>query len=148
MPELCIIANTVLDWVFNKHGFRLTTWNRPFLTLACKHVHVLKCQSIALPNCLIENRYGPIRVHNMMQGCSKTLACCKRLKDKLTVQAGRSLCLYGDPTYPLRPHLLAHYRIGEVPIFTADMEAFYALMRSVKVARLDFLGLIPPQFEH
>ena len=90
MPELCMIANTVLDWVFNKHGFRLTTWNQPFLTLACKRVHVLKCQSIALPNCLIENRYGPIRVHNMMQGCSKTPACCKRLKDKLTVQAGRS----------------------------------------------------------
>ena len=70
VPELCMIANTVLDWVFNKHGFRLTTWNQPFLTLACKRVHVLKCQSTALPNGLIENRYGPIRVHNMMQGCS------------------------------------------------------------------------------
>ena len=95
VPELCMIANTVLDWVFNKHGFRLTTWNQPFLTLACKRVHVLKCQSTALPNCLIENRYGPIRVHNMMQGCSKTLACCKRLKDKLTVQGGRSYISMG-----------------------------------------------------
>ena len=99
VPELCMIANTVLDLVFNKHGFRLTTWNQPFLTLACKRVHVLKCQSTALPNCLIENRYGPIRVHNMMQGCSKTLACCKRLKDKLTVQGGGPMSLWG-PNLP------------------------------------------------
>ena len=105
-----MIANTVLDWVFNKHGFRLTTWNQPFLTLACKRVHVLKCQSAALPNCLIENRYGPIRVHNMMQGCSKTLACCKRLKDKLTVQGGRSYVSMGTQ---LTHFILIYWSITE-----------------------------------
>ena len=35
VPEMCIIANTVFDWVFNEHGFRLTSWNQPFLTPAC-----------------------------------------------------------------------------------------------------------------
>ena len=35
VPELCMIANTVLDWVFNEHGFRLISWNQPFLTPAC-----------------------------------------------------------------------------------------------------------------
>ena len=98
-----MIANTVLDWIYNEHGFRLTTWNQPFLTPASlqeyarsitrqgspltscfcfidgsvrptcrpeekqrvvynghKRVHALKFQSVALPNSLITNLYGPV----------------------------------------------------------------------------------------
>ena len=41
----------------------------------------------------------------------------------------------GDPAaYPLRPHLIAPYRIGEVPVFTADMEPFNAAMSSVRAS--------------
>ena len=103
VPELCMMANTVLDWVFNEHGFRLTSWNQPFLTPTClqeyaraitrqgspltncfgftdgtvrpicrsgekqrivyngrERVHALISQSIALPNGLIANLYGPV----------------------------------------------------------------------------------------
>ena len=90
----------IIESIADSGEFLMPTGNsQPFLTLACKRVHVVKCQSTALPNCLIENRYGPIRVHNMMQGCSKTLACCKRLKDKLTVQGGGPMSLWG-PNLP------------------------------------------------
>ena len=31
VPELCMIFNTVLDWMYDAHGFRLTSWNQFFL---------------------------------------------------------------------------------------------------------------------
>ena len=35
VPELCMRANKVLDWIFDTHGHRLTTWNnQPFLSPA------------------------------------------------------------------------------------------------------------------
>ena len=98
-----MIANTVLDWVFNEHWFRLTSWSQPFLTPTCleeyaraitrqgspltncfgftdgtvrpicrsgekqriaynghESVQTLIIQSIALPNGLIANLYGPV----------------------------------------------------------------------------------------
>ena len=45
---------------------------------------------------------------------------------------GDVLCLCGDPAYPLRPYLMALCRIGEVPVFTADMVAFNEAMSSVR----------------
>jgi len=98
-----MITNTVLDWFYRVHGFRLTSWNQPFLSplnlqeytnaitrqgsplTNCfgfvdgtvrpicrpgekqrivynghKRVHALKFQSVALPNGLIGNLYGPV----------------------------------------------------------------------------------------
>ena len=48
-----MIANTVLDWVFNKHGFRLTSWNQPLLTLAClkEYARAITRQGSPLTNC-------------------------------------------------------------------------------------------------
>ena len=31
VPELSLISNTVLDWIYKFHGFRLTSWNQAFL---------------------------------------------------------------------------------------------------------------------
>ena len=35
--------------------------------------------------------------------------------------AGREMCLYGDPAYPLRIHLQAPFRVG---VLTRQMEIF------------------------
>ena len=35
VPELCMLTNTVLDWVYATHGERLTSWNQPFLSREC-----------------------------------------------------------------------------------------------------------------
>lgn len=34
IPELCMISNTLRDWIQNVHGFRLTSQNQPFLSPA------------------------------------------------------------------------------------------------------------------
>ena len=31
VTELSLIANTILDWIYEFHGFRLTSWNQAFL---------------------------------------------------------------------------------------------------------------------
>ena len=43
--------------------------------------------------------------------------------------AGREMCLYGDPAYPLRVHLQAPFRFG---ILTRDMEIFNESMSAVR----------------
>lgn len=35
VPELCILRNVALDWVFDNHSHRLTSWNQQFLTPTC-----------------------------------------------------------------------------------------------------------------
>lgn len=47
---------------------------------------------------------------------------------------GDILCLYGNPAYPLRPQLMAPFRIGEVPLFTHDLQAFNQATSSVRVS--------------
>ena len=32
-PELCMINNTVIDWVYNHHRHRIMDWNPNFLSL-------------------------------------------------------------------------------------------------------------------
>ena len=103
VPELCMIFNTVIHYIYNLHGHRLTQWNETILSSEklqtyaeavnakgaalnncfgfidgtvrpiCrptekqrivynghKRVHSLKFQSVALPNGIIGNLYGPV----------------------------------------------------------------------------------------
>ena len=190
VPELCMIANTVLDWVFNEHGFRLTSWNQPFLTPAClqeyacaiarqgspltncfgfidgtvrpicrpgekqrvvynghKRVHALKFQSVVVPNGLIANLYGPVEGARHDAGMLKDSGLLQTLEREAYNPRGDVLCLYGDPAYPLRPHLMAPYRIGEVPVFTADMEAFNSAMSSARASVEWLFGDISNSFK-
>ena len=107
VPVLSMIPNTVLDYVFDRHGHRLTQWNNQVMDPnhlqqyadvisakgspldncfgfvdgtdqpisrpgqhqravynGHKRVHALKFQSVALPNGLIGNLYGPIGNNN------------------------------------------------------------------------------------
>lgn len=44
---------------------------------------------------------------------------------------GQTMCIYGDPAYPLRPQLQTPFRYG---IITPQMTAYNAAMSSVRVA--------------
>lgn len=45
--------------------------------------------------------------------------------------AGREMCIYGDPAYPLRIHLQAPFRMG---VLTRQMEEFNKSMSPVRVS--------------
>ena len=53
------------------------------------------------------------------------------LEGHCNTAAGEPLCIYGDPAYPLRRHLQAPYREGNL---TDDQKAFNSSMSSVRVA--------------
>ena len=103
VPVLCMISNTVLDFIFERHGHRILQWNNTVLNPLSletysnaitaqgaplqncfgfidgtvraiskpgenqrlvynghKRVHALKFQSLALPNGIIGNMFGPV----------------------------------------------------------------------------------------
>ena len=103
VPELCMITNRVMDFIYDAHGHRITQWNDTILNPRLleqyatvitekgaaldncfgfidgtvrpiskpgdmqrivynghKRVHALKFQSVAIPNGLIANMFGPV----------------------------------------------------------------------------------------
>lgn len=103
VPEICMMTNKVLNFIFENHGHRITQWNNTILNHECleqyaeaiyakgaalnncfgfvdgtvrpicrpnenqrqvynghKRVHALKFQSVAIPNGLVANLYGPV----------------------------------------------------------------------------------------
>lgn len=75
-----------------------------------KKVHSVKFQSIATPNGLIANLYGPVkgkRHDNAMLAQSQVLSQLQRLSFN---PRGDTLCVYGNPAYPLQPQLQSPFR--------------------------------------
>ena len=107
VPDLCMITNLVMDFVYDLHGHRITHWNPTILNSRLleeyataisdkgaaldncfgfvdgtvrpisrpgemqrivynghKRVHALKFQSVATPNGLIANMFGPVGKFN------------------------------------------------------------------------------------
>ncbi|XP_028411590.1 protein ALP1-like isoform X2 [Dendronephthya gigantea] len=103
--------------------------NQRILFSGHKRVHGLKFQSVVCPNGLISNLYGPIagKHHDaFMLHESKLLP---KLEDLF--RPPQIFTLYGDPAYPLRPHLLAPYRGAAV---TRDQQSFNKSMSKLRVS--------------
>ena len=67
-----------------------------------------------------------------MHECWQFLICMMIWKILLSVcPAGREMCLYGDPAYPLRIHLQAPFRVG---VLTRQMEIFNGKMSAVRAS--------------
>lgn len=87
-----------------------------------KRVHSLKFQSLVIPNGFIAN----LRTH----------------------PTENSLCIYGDPAYPLRLKLMWPYRTGDYagPL-TPQMRAFNKAMISVRISLEWLFGDISTYFQ-
>ena len=95
-----------------------------------KRVHALKFQSVVTPNGLIANLYGPME--GRRHDCA--LLRASGLTDELDRlqhrdRRGQPLCLYGDPAYPLRPHLLCPFRGANI---SDEEQLFNSKMSSVR----------------
>lgn len=75
-----------------------------------KKVHALKFQSIAAPNGLIANLYGPVEGRRHDSAVLAQSQIYPQLQQNSIDTNGRTLCIYGDPAYPLRPQLQAPFR--------------------------------------
>ena len=79
-----------------------------------KKVHAIKFQSIATPNGLVANLYGPVegkRHDSMMLAMSGLLPS---LTQHAIDRNGNPLCIYGDPAYPHRPQLQTAFKGANV----------------------------------
>ena len=54
VPELCMISNTMVDWIYDNHSFRLTSWDQFFLSPYLEQY----CQSIAEKRSPLKNCFG------------------------------------------------------------------------------------------
>ena len=85
--------------------------NQKVLYNGHKRVHSIKFQSDALLNGLVDHLYGPVegrRHDSSMLASSGLLQELQRFSNSPIT--GTPMCLYGDPTYPLRAHLQGPFR--------------------------------------
>ena len=175
IPELCLINNTFVDFMYDRWGHLLTTLNQPWLspinlqqfanvihekgaalencwgfvdgTVAqvCrpglmqrilynghKRVHAIKYHSVTAPNGLCANLRGPYE--GKLHDASMLRESGQQLQQHCMGPNGNILCIYRDPSYPVRPQLMGLFS-GNV---TADQKDWNKSMRSVSLSRMDF----------
>lgn len=99
-----------------------------------KRVHSLKFQSVAIPNGLIANLYGPVEGRRHDAGMLADSNLLTALQLNALDPAGNTLCLYEDLAYPLRPQLMCPYRQGDDPILNQNMRNFNRAMSRLRVS--------------
>lgn len=96
-----------------------------------KRVHALKFQSVVAPNGLVANFFGPIEGRRHDSGMLRESGLMAQLQTFMNQPDGTPYSLYGDPAYPLRPHLIAPYRGSSL---SAEEQEFNRLMSRVRVS--------------
>ncbi|XP_066928992.1 uncharacterized protein [Clytia hemisphaerica] len=74
-----------------------------------KRVHALKFQSVVAPNGLIANLFGPMEGRRHDCALLNASGLLQDLQNFSNDPAGNPLCIYGDPAYPIRAHLIAPF---------------------------------------
>ncbi|XP_070178250.1 uncharacterized protein [Littorina saxatilis] len=95
-----------------------------------KRVHGLKFQSIVIPNGLIANLHGPIEGRRHDSALLTASGAMQYMEANCNID-GAPLCVYGDPAYPLRPHLHRPHRGNNL---TREQQQFNTDMSSVRQA--------------
>ena len=77
------------------------THQRDTNTMDTKTVNSIKFQSVVAPNGLIANLYGPVEGKRHDSGMLADSNLLNSLRQHTIESNGNSLCIYGDPAYPL-----------------------------------------------
>ena len=96
-----------------------------------KRYHGLKYQSISTPTGMIAHLYGPIEGRRHDSAMLALSGLMNQLNQFSYDQNGNVLCVYGDPAYPLRRHLQAHFGGAHL---TAQEKAYNTGMSRVRVS--------------
>ena len=95
------------------------------------NLHALKFQAVVIPSGLVANLYGPVEGRRHDAGMLKESGLLNILQRRAVTPTGDILCIYGDPAYPLRPHLMGPYRDNPL---TPQMREFNKAMSEVRVS--------------
>jgi len=68
--------------------------------------------------------------NNHVSGMLRRSGLLTQLEQHMTAADGTVFSLYGDPAYPLRPHLMAPFRGA---VLTAEQQAFNEAMSALRV---------------
>ena len=96
-----------------------------------KRVHAIKFQSVATPNGMIANLYGPVEGKRHDSAMLHMSGLLGELQNRAVNQNGDVLCIYGDPAYPLRPQLQAPFSKNGI---TDAKKKYNSAMSSVRVS--------------
>ena len=94
-------------------------------------MHALQFQAVVIPSGLVANLYGPVEGRRHDAGMLKESGLLIILQRRAVTPTGDILCIYGDPAYPLRPHLMGPYRDNPP---TPQMKAFNKAMSEARVS--------------
>ena len=173
-PELCMIVNTVLKFIYTRFEHLLSSFQQGWLhpdnlteyAMAVyskcqaldncwgfvdgtvrpicrpgenqrvvynghKRVHALKYQSVVAANGMIANLYGPVEGRSHDAGILRRSELLHKLEQYCNKADGSPLCIFGDPAYPVRPHIQAPYKNNNLSDAEKD---FNKAMSSVRVS--------------
>ena len=96
-----------------------------------KNVHAIKFQSVVAPNGLVANLYGPVEGKRHDSGMLAMSGLLDALQRYSVSPYGNTLCIYGDPAYPLRPCFQAPFRGA---VLTPDQQVWNKSIKEVRVS--------------
>eukprot|EP00644_Phytophthora_capsici_P011366 jgi/Phyca11/119086/e_gw1.37.80.1 len=112
-------------------GFARPTRNQKQVYNGHKRKHVLKYQGVMAPDGLFIDFYGPCVGRRHDSWLLRQSGLLNRLPRALKDRANAPYCIYCDPAYPLKPHLLVGFKGSKL---TEAQKEFNAAMSKVRVA--------------
>ena len=94
-------------------------------------IHAIKFQSVVAPKGLVANLYGPIERKGHDSGMLVMFGLMDALQRYSVSPYGHTLCIYWDPTHPLRSCLQAPFRWA---VLTPNQQAWNNSMKKVRVS--------------
>ena len=174
VPQLCMISNLVMDFIYATWNHLLSTFNQQWLSVdnlshfadavyqksgaiyncfgfvdgtvrpvsrprknqrvlynGHKKVHAIKFQSLAVPNGLIANLYGPVEGKKHDSAMLAESGLYNKLEELQALPDGSVLCKYGDSAYPYRPQLQGPFKGANI---TPAQQEWNTAMSRVRVS--------------
>ena len=107
------------------------TTNQGIIYNGHKRVHAIKFQSVATPSGMIANLFGPVEGKRHDSAMLLMSGLMPQLQRRSIDSNGATLCIYGDPAYPLRPQLQAPFPKNGL---TQIQKNYNSSMSSVRVS--------------
>ena len=110
-----------------------------------KKIHALKFQSVAVPNGLVANLFGPVEGKRHDSAMLARSGLYDKLQQLDVLANGNPVCIYGDPAYPHRPQLQAPFKGAWL---TPEQQEWNKAMSSVRVSVEWIFGDIVNYFKY